>query len=81
MFCFKKGAAHMTEDITAILERPTCSVEELGRILGVSKNPAYDAVKRGDFPSIRIRGRIRVLTAPLRRTLGMEPVLSERGPR
>jgi len=47
----------MTEDITAILERPTCSVEELGRILGVSKNPAYDAVKRGDFPSIRIRGR------------------------
>ena len=46
MFCFKKGGTQMTEDITAILERPTCSVEELGRILGVSKNPAYDAVKR-----------------------------------
>jgi hypothetical protein len=57
MFRSKKGAAHMTEDITAeditaeditaILERPTCSVAELGRILGISKNPAYDAVKPG----------------------------------
>jgi hypothetical protein len=78
MFRSKKGAAHMTEDITAeditaILERPTCSVAELGRILAISKNPAYDAVNRGDFPSIRVRKRIRVLTAPLRRTLGMEP--------
>ena len=69
----------MTKDINAILERPTCSVEELGRILGVSKNPAYDAVKRGDIPSIRVRGKIRIPTAPLRRMLGIEPAPQERG--
>ena len=61
----------MTEDTKEILEKPTCSVKELGRVFRLSKNPAYEAVKRGDFPSIRVGGRIRIPTAPLRRMLGM----------
>jgi hypothetical protein len=60
------------DDIRAILELPTCSVEELRRIFDLSKNPAYEAVKRGDFPSIRVGGRIRIPTAPLRKMLGLE---------
>ncbi len=62
----------MSEDLNAILERPTCSVTEFGKILGVSKNVAYDALNRGDFQSIRVGGRIRVVTATLRRALGMD---------
>jgi excisionase family DNA binding protein len=61
----------MTEDMKEILDQPTCSVEELGRVFGISKNPAYEAVKRGDFPSIRVGGRIRIPTAPLRQMLGL----------
>ena len=61
----------MTKDINEILDQPTCSVEELGRVFRLSKNPAYEAVKRGDFPSIRVGGRIRVPTAPLRQMLGL----------
>jgi len=61
----------MTEDMKEILDQPTCSVEELARIFRLSKNPAYEAVKRGDFPSIHVGGRIRIPTAPLRQMLGM----------
>ena len=40
------------------------SVPEAGRLLGLSRSSAYEAVKRGDIPSVRIAGRILV---PLRR--------------
>jgi hypothetical protein len=61
----------MSDDIRALLEQPTCSVEELRKIFALSKNPAYEAVKRGDFPSVRIGRRIRIPTAPLRKMLGL----------
>jgi len=61
----------MNKDTNAILERPTCSVEEFGKMMGVSKNPAYEAVKRGDVASIRVGGRIRIPTAPLKAKLGI----------
>jgi hypothetical protein len=60
-------------DIKAILERPTCSVDEFRKIFGLSKNPAYEAVKRGEVLSVRIGGSIRIPTAPLRVQLGLEP--------
>ena len=60
-----------TSEVRRILDQPTCSVEEFGKIVGLSKNPAYEAVKRGDVPSVRFGGRIRVITAPLKATLGM----------
>jgi hypothetical protein len=63
----------MSDDIKAILARPTCSVDEFGKIFGLSKNPAYEAVKRGDVPSVRFGGRIRVPTAPLKAKLGLSP--------
>ena len=67
----------MTEDTKEILDQPTCSVEELGKVLRLSKNPAYEAVKRGDFPSIRVGGRIRIPTAPLRQMLGIDSAQKE----
>ena len=39
-------------------------------ILPISRNGAYDAVRRGDIPSIRLRGRILIPVVPLRRMLG-----------
>jgi excisionase family DNA binding protein len=61
----------MTSDIMEILQQPTCSVEEFRRVMGISKNPAYEAVKRGEVPSIRMGKRIRIPTAPLKVKLGL----------
>ena len=60
------------DEIKEILARPTCSVEEYGRIFRLSKNPAHEAVKRGDIPSIRMGRLIRVPTAPLKIKLGLD---------
>lgn len=50
-------------------ERPTVPVEEAGEILGISRNSAYEGVKSGEIPSIRVGRRIMVPTAGLRRML------------
>lgn len=50
-------------------ERPTLSVEEVAHWLGIGRTAAYDAVGRGDIPSIRIGNRIKVPTAALRQML------------
>ena len=48
----------------------TLSVPEAGkRYLGISRNAAYRAAKRGEIPCIRIGKRILVLTEPLKRLL------------
>ncbi len=40
------------------LEKTTLSVQELAAQLGISLPVAYELVKRPDFPSLRIGGRI-----------------------
>lgn len=58
----------------ALLEEMTVSVwPHAGMALNLSRNSAYEAAKRGDIPTIRIGGAIRVPTAALRKMLGMEP--------
>ena len=46
-------------------DRKAVSVVEAARILGIGKNLAYDAVARGEIPSIRVGGRILVPVAAL----------------
>jgi len=41
-------------------ERVAVSVVEAGQRLGISRNLAYEAVRRGQIPSIKIGGRILV---------------------
>jgi len=48
------------------------TVTEAGQILGVGRSAAYDAVARGDLPSIRLGRRLLVPTAGLRRLLGLD---------
>ncbi len=55
------------------MERKTVTVEEAGRLLGIGRGPAYEAVRRGEIPSIRIGRRLLVPIASLARMLGHEP--------
>jgi excisionase family DNA binding protein len=60
------------QEIMETLARPTCEVKEAQEILDLSKNSMYAAVRKGEIESIRVGGRIRIITAPLRRRLGLE---------
>jgi excisionase family DNA binding protein len=53
------------------MEKPlTISVPEAGRLLGIrNKDTAYRAAAKGDIPTIRIGGLIRVPTKALERLL------------
>ncbi len=50
----------------------TGTVDEAAVILDVSRNSAYEGVKMGEIPSMRIGKRIIVLWQPLLRKLGVE---------
>jgi excisionase family DNA binding protein len=52
--------------------QPTVKVAEAGRLLGLGRAAAYEAVRRGDIPSIRIGRRVVVPTAALRRMLQLD---------
>jgi excisionase family DNA binding protein len=52
-----------------VFERVTISVEEAGRLLGISRGSAYEAARRGDIPTIRIGKRLIVPVAGLERLL------------
>lgn len=49
--------------------RATTTVVEAAKRLGIGRNQAYDAVKRGELPVIRIGKRLLVPTAALDRML------------
>ncbi len=53
------------------IERETLTVEEAGRILGIGRNKAYEAVQSGDIPSLRFGKRIVVPRKAFDRLLGM----------
>ena len=53
-------------------ERPTLRVSEVASLLGLGLGSAYEAVRRGEIPSLRLGRRILVPTAPLLRSLGIE---------
>jgi excisionase family DNA binding protein len=51
----------------------TVSIEDAGRILGISRGSAYTAAANGDIPTIRIGKRLLVPRAALDRLLAEEP--------
>ena len=50
-------------------ERQTLKIEEAAKVLGISRNTAYDAVKTGELPTIKIGRRFLVPRAALERML------------
>ena len=60
---------HDTEPKQA--ERLVYTVPEAGRLLGLGRNAAYEAAKRGDIPTLRIGRLLLVPKLPLHRMLGI----------
>jgi excisionase family DNA binding protein len=56
----------------ADLERLTYQVEEVAKILGIGRNQAYEAVRSGQIPAIRIGKRLLIPKAAIRRMLSAE---------
>jgi excisionase family DNA binding protein len=54
-------------------DRLVYSVPEAGRLLGLSRNGAYEAAKRGDIPVIRIGRLLVVPKARFHRTFELMP--------
>lgn len=48
---------------------PTISVEEAAIVLGIGRSAAYEAVKRGQLPALRLGRKLKVSTAALRALL------------
>jgi len=64
-----RHSTRRTDMVPDANERPTLTVDETSKVLGLSRGAAYKAVKDGSIPSIRIGHRILVPTAALRRML------------
>ncbi|MCB0879276.1 MAG: helix-turn-helix domain-containing protein [Thermoleophilia bacterium] len=55
-------------------ERATLTVAEAAKLLGISLNSAYEAVRRDEIPALRIGGRLLIPTARFEReVLGTGP--------
>lgn len=59
----------MPIETTPTPECKTVDVETAGKMLGISRNSAYAAARRGDLPTIKIGGRYLVPKVALDRLL------------
>jgi hypothetical protein len=50
---------------------PTITVDKASAVVGVSRRAGYDAVLRGDWPSIRVGRRLVIPTARFLATVGL----------
>lgn len=57
-------------------ERLVYTVPEAGRLLGLGRNAAYEAAKRGDIPTLRIGRLLLVPKIPFHRMLGITGTLT-----
>jgi excisionase family DNA binding protein len=55
---------------TARQERLTFTIEEAAKALGIGRTLAYEAIKRGEIPTIRIGRRLLVPRSALDQLLG-----------
>ncbi len=65
--------AKIEEAIERLKMAPTISVDDCSCVLNIGRNAAYEAISRGEIDIFRVGSKsIRVLSAPLRRRLGLE---------
>jgi excisionase family DNA binding protein len=64
------GADVQTQTKQGNDDRRTVTVPEAAKLLGISRNAAYEGVKRKEIPSVKIGARIVVPKAALDRMLG-----------
>lgn len=58
--------------IADLSDRTVITVEEFGRLVGISRSAAYEAARRGDFPVRRVGRRLFVPVPALKRWLGVD---------
>lgn len=59
------AATTATPQMADLLAKPTLSVVEAGKVLGIGRGAAYEAARRGQIPTIKLGERLRVPTARL----------------
>lgn len=64
---------HQTVDFDALYRRPTLTVPEAGKLLGIGRDSAYRAAAEGTLPTLRFNNRLVVPTAKLLAMLGIQP--------
>lgn len=52
-----------------LVTRRTYHIEEVAKLFGIGRNAAYQAARRGDFPTIRIGKRLIAPRIPIDRML------------
>jgi hypothetical protein len=63
---------HMDPEVEALLRKPTITVKEFLRVVPMGRNEAYGAIRRREIEVLPGRGKRKfILTAPLRRKLGL----------
>ena len=63
-------------------ERATLTVAEAARVLGIGRNLAYELVRRGELPSLKLGARVVIPRVALERLLGeaqLSPVHGSKG--
>jgi excisionase family DNA binding protein len=65
-----QGGARLTVDDVRPLA--TLNAQQAASVLGCSDDAVYDAIKRGEIPSLRLGRKILVPVAPLLAMLGQE---------
>lgn len=54
------------------IDQPTLTVEEVAAIFGTGRTATYDAIRRGELPSIKVGRKLVVPTAAVRRLLELD---------
>jgi hypothetical protein len=63
-------ASTYSEEIQAILRKPTASVDEFKLVMGCGRNQAYQFIREGGIRTLRIGQRILIPTSAIRLMLG-----------
>lgn len=61
--------AQFSEEVQAILSKPTASVDEFRLVMGCGRNQAYQFIREGGIRTFRIGTRILIPTAAIRSML------------
>ena len=64
--------------MSSAVDRATLTIPEVAAVLGLSRDAAYDAARRGELPTLRFGRRVLVSKVVLERLVAGEPVIARR---
>jgi hypothetical protein len=73
-----KSASQLAR-LGALLNKPTITPDELFRsgVLPLSRNAIYEAIKRGEIEVLSFGRKKAIVTAALRKRLGLDPIRTD----